>query len=204
MGEYGEIYYRTLDNINKKYLRRAEKSLQRLINITEDLDEITKFESGQLKLNLQRIDLVELTQEVIDALELKANESNVGVGLKKHYEPISVVADRERIRQVIANLIVNSIKYGRDGGTTEVRFYDMDEYILTEVADDGPGIEETHLPRLFERFYRVEESRSRDKGGSGLGLAIVKHIIDAHNQTINVRSTEDVGSTFSFTLKKAK
>lgn len=190
-------------NINKKYLRRAEKSLQRLINITEDLDEITKFESGQLQLNLERLNLTALALEVIDALELKAAESNIKLTLQKPNHIVTVIADRERVRQVVANLIVNSIKYGRDGGTTEVRFYDMDEYILTEVADDGPGIQEAHLPRLFERFFRVEESRSRDKGGSGLGLAIVKHIIDAHNQTINVRSTENVGSTFSFTLRKA-
>lgn len=191
-------------NINKKYLRRADKSLQRLINITDDLDEITKFESGRLQLHTERMDVVELAQEVVDSLELQASESEITVSLKKDYEPFWVSADKERIRQVLTNLIVNSIKYGREGGATEIRFYDMDEYILTEVADNGPGIEEKHLPRLFERFYRVEESRSRDKGGSGLGLAIVKHIVDAHDQTINARSTAGVGSTFSFTLEKSR
>ena len=123
---------------------------------------------------------------------------------KEEYDnPIRVVGDKEKVRQVFTNLIVNSIKYGKQGGETELRFYDMDENILTEISDNGIGIAKHHLPRLFERFYRVDKSRARDQGGTGLGLAIVKHIIEAHSQTINVRSAEGVGSTFSFTLKKA-
>lgn len=190
--------------INRDYLQRAERSVERMITIVEELDTITKLESGQMKLNIEKFDIVALTKEVFEQSEIHAKSKNIKLTFHKNYEkPIWVKADRERIRQVLTNLIVNSIKYGKENGTTDVRFYDMDDNLLIEVADDGIGINEKHLPRLFERFYRVDQSRSRDMGGSGLGLAIVKHIIEAHKQTINVRSTEHVGSTFSFTLSKA-
>lgn len=190
--------------INRDYLQRAERSVERMITIVEDLDTITKLESGQMQLNFEKFDIVALTKEVFEQSEIHAKSKNIKLMFHKNYDKsIMVKADKERIRQVLTNLIVNSIKYGRENGTTEVRFYDMDDNLLIEVADNGIGINEKHLPRLFERFYRVDQSRSRDMGGSGLGLSIVKHIIEAHKQTINVRSTENVGSTFSFTLSKA-
>jgi two-component system phosphate regulon sensor histidine kinase PhoR len=189
--------------INRDYLQRAERSVERMITIIEDLDTISKLESGQLTLNIEKFDIVALTKEVFEQSEMYAKSKNIRLIFNKNYDkPIRVKADKERIRQVLTNLIVNSIKYGKENGTTEIRFYDMDDNILVEVADNGIGINEKHLPRLFERFYRVDQSRSRDMGGSGLGLSIVKHIIEAHKQTINVRSTENVGSTFSFTLSK--
>jgi len=191
-------------SINRKYLEKAEKSTERLINIVNDLDTISGLEVGQLKPDLQRMDIVEVTKDVLDSFEMTTSKAKIKLTFNKSYDaPIWVMADRKGIRQVLVNLILNSINYGKENGTTEVRFYDMDERLLVEVADDGIGIAAKSLPRLFERFYRVDESRSRDKGGTGLGLAIVKHIMDAHRQTINVRSTEGIGSTFSFTLKKA-
>lgn len=190
-------------SVNRKYLLKAEKSTERLINIVNDLDTISGLEAGQLKPDMQRVDILELTKDVMDAFEMKANKAKIKLTFKKNYDtPLWVKADKKRIREVLANLILNSINYGKENGSTEVRFYDMDERLLVEVADNGIGIAAKQLPRLFERFYRVDESRSRDKGGTGLGLAIAKHIMDAHRQTINVRSTEGIGSTFSFTLKK--
>jgi two-component system phosphate regulon sensor histidine kinase PhoR len=139
---------------------------------------------------------------VVDAQEMKATAKGIILTFPEDLKPIFVLADRFRIRQVFVNLIVNSVKYGKEYGETKIRFYDSGENITVEIADNGIGISEEHLPRLFERFYRVDKSRSRDQGGTGLGLAIVKHIIEAHNQTIRVNSIEDVGTTFSFTLKK--
>ena len=192
------------DNINRRYLERVEKSVNRMISLVDDLDTITRIESNQLELKFQKINIIELSKEVIDSLETFANEQQIKVQFDKDYStPIYVNCDRDKIFQVLSNLIVNSIKYGKEKGLTEIRFYRMEGNILIEISDNGLGIDAHHLSRLFERFYRVEESRSRDKGGSGLGLAIVKHIIEAHNQTINVRSTRNVGSTFSFTLAKA-
>lgn len=190
--------------INEKFLRRTHKSVERMIRIIQDMETISKLEAGQMSLNIEEFDIVELAEEVIEMTEMKAEERGITVSIKNAGEKIRVKADIERIEQVLVNLIVNSIKYGRSGGETKIRFYDMDENILVEVADNGLGIPEKDLPRLFERFYRVDKSRARDMGGTGLGLAIVKHIIDAHKQTIHVRSTEGIGSTFSFTLKKAK
>jgi two-component system, OmpR family, phosphate regulon sensor histidine kinase PhoR len=190
--------------INVSYLQRAEKSVDRMIEMVSDLDEIAKLESAQLKVNLSTIDIYSLVDEVIDALDFKAKERKIKLIIKKADDkPLWVNADPIRITQVLTNLVVNSIYYGNEGGKTEIRFFDFDENILVEVADNGRGISEEHLPRLFERFYRIEKSRSRHDGGSGLGLAIVKHIIEAHNQTINVRSSIDKGATFSFTLAKA-
>lgn len=191
-------------SINRDYLERAIKSVDRMTAIIEDLDEITKLESGTIHMNLEKINIVDLVQEIVSALELKAKKNNVELKvLNDLQKPVWVMADYDRISQVLVNLIVNSIKYSSEEGETLIKFFDMDEVILIEVADNGIGIDEQHLPRLFERFYRTDSGRSRASGGTGLGLSIVKHIIEAHQQTINVRSTPGVGSTFSFTLKKA-
>lgn len=190
-------------NVNMAYLERTSKSVDRMINIVEDLVTISKIESDRLDLEMENFDIVELAKDIFDQTEMKAKKANLSISLEKDYDAISVLADRDKIIQVFTNLIVNSIKYGKDGGETKVRFYEMGENILIEVADNGIGISQQNLPRLFERFYRVDKSRSRDQGGTGLGLAIVKHILESHNQVINVRSTEDVGTTFSFTLQKS-
>lgn len=191
-------------NVRSKFLKKASNNVDRMTRIIDDLDTITKIESDTLELDVQNIDLAQCVRGVVEELENNADKMNISIRFNKRYEsPIFVKADEFRIGQVVSNLIINSINYGRKGGETEVRFHDMEERILVEVADDGPGIEKEHLPRLFERFYRVDKSRNRQDGGTGLGLAIVKHIIEAHNQTINVRSTPGVGSTFSFTLAKA-
>jgi two-component system, OmpR family, phosphate regulon sensor histidine kinase PhoR len=190
--------------INREYLIRTEKNIERMISIVEDLEVISRLESGELVLDITNTDIVSLAREVMDLLEIKAKKKGIQLFLREQYwNPILVHADKERIRQVLINLIDNSIKYGNENGKTKVSFFDMDEYILAEITDDGIGIEMKDLPRLFERFFRVDKSRSREQGGSGLGLAIVKHIIEAHDQTINVRSTQGVGTTFAFTLKKA-
>ena len=190
------------ETVNEQYLSRTSKSVDRMINIVEDLEMISKIESDRLDLEFTDWDIVSMTQDVFDQVEMKAKKRSVLLKFEKDYPSIKVNGDRDKIMQVMINLIVNSIKYGREGGSTEVRFYEMGENILIEVADDGIGISEDNLPRLFERFYRVDKSRSREQGGTGLGLAIVKHIIEAHKQNINVRSTEGVGTTFSFTLRK--
>lgn len=193
------------EKINVDYLERANKSVDRMIALIEDLDVISKLESGVIEMNINKINVVELAHESVASLSLKAKEKNITLTIQNTLnKPVWVLADAEKINQVLVNLIVNSIKYGKEGGETKIKFFDMDENILVEVADDGQGIEEKHHKRLFERFYRTDRGRARDAGGTGLGLAIVKHIIEAHHQTINLRSTVDVGSTFSFTLKKAK
>lgn len=192
------------EEVNMKYLKRTSKSVDRMINIVDDLEVITRLETEETQLEVGEFNIVELAKDVLDQLELKANESKIELSIQKEILTEFVVGDIDKIQQVFANLMSNSIKYGKEGGRTEVRFFDMNENILIEIADDGIGISEMDLPRLFERFYRVDKNRSRKIGGTGLGLAIVKHIIEAHNQTINVRSTIDVGSTFSFILKKAK
>ena len=191
-------------NINANYLQRANKSVDRMIALIDDLDEITKLESGSIDMNFSKFDLSALIVEVMHALELKANNEKIQLTfVNESLKPIWVLADSARINQVLVNLIVNSIKYGKEDGETLIKLFDMHDNILVEVADNGQGIAEEHLPRLFERFYRTDKGRDRNSGGTGLGLSIVKHIIEAHNQTINVRSTLDIGSTFSFTLKKA-
>jgi two-component system phosphate regulon sensor histidine kinase PhoR len=191
------------DNVNRKFLERASLATDRISSILEDLDTITKLEVDQIVIQLSQFDIVDLAKEVMESLEVKANEKNNTLRFKEKYEPIMVRADRVRIAQVLTNLIANAINYGNEGGKTDVRFYTLDDAIVVEVSDNGPGIAEKDLPRLFERFYRVEQSRNRNQGGSGLGLAIVKHIVETqHGQTLNVRSTEGVGSTFSFTLEK--
>lgn len=191
-------------NINRKFLEKAAKSTDRMVALLDDLDAISRIETGNLELKYQEFDLVEMAKEVVDSLEQKAQKKSIDLIIKDNSQkPIMVYGDTSKIEQVLVNLVANSLNYGRENGETRIRFYDMEETILLEVSDNGIGIAEEHLPRLFERFYRVDKSRDRNQGGTGLGLAIVKHIIDLHDQTINVRSTEDVGSTFSFTLKKA-
>ncbi|MBL4593489.1 MAG: sensor histidine kinase [Flavobacteriales bacterium] len=190
--------------INVSYLQKANKSVERMIALIENLDEITKLESGMIEMDIEKIDLVELIKEVITLLELKAKKNNTTIiFVDQPNKPLWVKIDKGGITQVLVNLVVNSIKYGKEGGETLIKVFDMDDNLLVEVADNGQGIAEEHLPRLFERFYRIDKGRARESGGTGLGLSIVKHIIEAHNQTINVRSAIDVGSTFSFTLKKA-
>jgi two-component system phosphate regulon sensor histidine kinase PhoR len=192
------------EDINKKFLRRAANNVERLHFIVEDLEEIARLETGEMKLDIQPFGIRKLTEEVIEDLEMTAEEMNIELVLKEGAEQnFRVKADREKIRRVLMNLVVNSIKYGRHDGNTKIGFYDMDNYILVEIADNGIGIEEIYLKRVFERFFRADKSRSRKQGGSGLGLSIVKHIIEAHNQTINLRSTYGIGSTFGFTLEKA-
>lgn len=193
------------DEINIKYLGRAKKSVNRLIAIVEDLEEITKFESGELELKKTTFDLNDLTKQVIDFLDMKATGLKVKVTLHTPQNiAYSVKADQKRIRQVLINLIDNAIKYGdKDKGRVDISIYDFHDYYLTEISDNGGGIPEEFLYRIFERFFRTDVARSRQKGGSGLGLAIVKHIIEAHHQKISVRNNLDKGSTFSFTLKKA-
>ena len=191
--------------INYDYLTRADNNLERLISLVEDLDNITKLESGREILKLEKFNLVDLVHEVFGLLEHRAEEKNIKLRFNKKYDkPINVKADREKLVQVFSNLILNAINYGRYEGFCEVRFIDMPQNILIEVADDGIGVSPEDLPRLFERFFRADKSRSRNQGGTGLGLAIVKHIIESHGQSISVRSQVDVGTTFSFTLEKVK
>ncbi|MFT4595672.1 MAG: two-component system phosphate regulon sensor histidine kinase PhoR, partial [Psychroserpens sp.] len=175
--------------INRKFLIRADHSVDRMISVVEDLEEISSLESGRVELKLEDINVVELAREVIEMQEMKASDRNMEIKLGATYDrPINVLADSNQIKQVYTNLLDNAIKYGNENGSIILRFYDMDQNTLCEVADNGPGIAEHHIPRLFERFYRVDKARDRHAGGTGLGLAIVKHIIEAHEQTINVRS----------------
>jgi two-component system phosphate regulon sensor histidine kinase PhoR len=189
-------------SINKNYLMRAEKSVDRMIMIIDDLEAISQLETGELQIEPERFDIAVLLKDVVDAQEMKATGKGIILTIPEDNKQVFVYADRFRIRQVLVNLIVNSIKYGKEYGETKTRFYDVGDNILIEISDNGIGIAKEHLSRLFERFYRVDKSRSRDQGGTGLGLAIVKHIIEAHSQTINVMSTEGVGTVFSFKLKK--
>ena len=192
--------------IRKKYLKRAEKGVERLIYIVEDLDMITKLEVGDLNLDYSEFDIVELIQNVFDLLEMKSEKKKITLAFENyHIQPNFVRGDKDRIQQIIENLIVNSIKYGKVNGTTEVAVVNLTkEKVLVRVSDNGEGIEKQNIPRLFERFYRVNKSGSRSEGGSGLGLAIVKHIIEAHKEKIYVESEFGIGSEFSFTLEKAK
>ncbi|WP_420320550.1 sensor histidine kinase [Flagellimonas sp.] len=191
--------------IREKYLTRANKGVERLIYIVKDLDLITKLEVGELKLEREDFDIIELIQNVFDLLEMKAAKKNVVLTFDMEYEPIYVNADKEKIQQLVSNLLVNSIKYGHEKGTTEVSVENLiRNKVIVRITDNGYGIPKQHIPRLFERFFRVDQSGSRSEGGSGLGLSIVKHIIEAHDEKIFVESEEGVGSEFSFTLEKAK
>lgn len=192
--------------LRKKYLQRAEKGVERLIYIVQDLDMITKLEMGDLNLNFTKFNIVELIQNVFDLLEMKADEKGIMLMFdSKYIKPIMVYADQEKIQQVLTNFVVNSIKYGKDNGTTEVSIEDLvNNKVIVRIKDNGEGIDKKHLPRLFERFFRVDKSGARTEGGSGLGLSIVKHIIEGHDEKIYVESTPGQGSEFSFTLEKTK
>jgi two-component system phosphate regulon sensor histidine kinase PhoR len=190
--------------VNRDFLDRASNGVDRLIKIVEDLDMITQLESGVMSMRVVRMDLAQLVRGLIIELEIQAREKKVKLVCAMP-EPVWVMADRDRMAQVFLNLFTNAINYGREGGVCEVRAFPLEEeQVLVEVSDDGIGISAEHLPRLFERFYRVGKSRARHEGGSGLGLAIVKHIIESHGQGISVRSEEGRGTTFSFTLPVAK
>lgn len=193
-------------NIREKYLDRASKGVERLIYIVKDLDMITKLEVGDLRLDIEPFDIVELVAGVFEMFEMKCAKKKITLTFDREYkDPIFVVADKERVQQVVSNLIVNSIKYGREKGTTEVSIENLiKNKVIIRVTDNGEGIIKANIPRLFERFYRVDKSGSRKEGGSGLGLAIVKHIIEAHDEKIFIDSQYGVGSEFSFTLEKSK
>jgi len=189
--------------VNREYLKRTEKSIERLVKILEDLDEISQLESGQMKLKITRFDLVILAREVMEMLEMKAQKLLMRISVNDPGKPIMVEGDKNKIRQVLTNIIDNSIRYGNhENGKIKITFFDMDENILTEITDNGIGIDPADLVRVFERFYRTDRGRAATKKGKGLGLAIVKHILEAHQQTINVRSAVGKGTTFGFTLKK--
>ena len=194
------------DKLRQKYLKRADKGVERLIYIIKDLDMITKLEAGDLRLQLESFDIIDLIKNVFELLEMKAAKKKISLVFDMECDrQVMVVGDRERVQQVLSNLIVNSIKYGRHKGTTEVSIENLiKNKVIVRITDNGEGIEEEHIPRLFERFYRIDKSGSRKEGGSGLGLAIVKHIIEAHDEKIYVESDHGVGSEFSFTLEKAE
>lgn len=189
--------------INRLYLERTEKNIDRLINILNDLDEISKLEIGDINLHFTNFDIVALARDIVDSVELDAEKS--GISLKINAAAAlsyMVYADKSQISQVLVNLITNSIKYGKQGGITKINFIDMIDKVIVEVQDDGIGISKEHQVRIFERFYRVDKSRSREQGGTGLGLAIVKHIMEAHGEKVSMRSEQGVGTTFSFSLTK--
>ena len=191
--------------INRKYLERAEKSIDRLINIVSDLDTISKLENDMNRLKMEEFDIVALTKEIVEQLEIEAAKRSIRLSVKgadSLPSPFWVTADKHFVGQVLVNLITNSIHYGKDGGTTRIRFRDMADKVLVEVEDTGIGIPKEDMPRIFERFYRVDKGRSRGQGGTGLGLAIVKHIVEAHGERITVRSELGAGTTFAFPLKK--
>ena len=191
--------------VSEKYLKRASKGVERLIYVVKDLDLITKLEAGDLRLEKEEFDIIELIKSVFELLEMKASKKDITLTFDMEYpRPIMVIGDAEKIRQVLTNLLVNSIKYGHSNGTTELSVENLiRNKVIIRVTDNGEGIPSSHIPRLFERFYRVDQSGSRKEGGSGLGLSIVKHIIEAHDEKIYVESEVEVGSEFSFTLEKA-
>lgn len=191
---------------NKRFLEKTAKNTERLVNLLNDLDEISKLERGELKLHKQYFVIQDLVREVYESLSWKADQKNISFSIKKGCEPpLTVFADEEKIRQVLNNLMDNSIKYGKVGGSTVASMYNTDDKnILIEISDDGMGINEKYLDRVFERFFRTADGRERDVTGSGLGLSICKHIIEAHGHNIHVRSKENVGTTIGFTLISKK
>lgn len=192
-------------DINILYLNKAAKSIDRLVGMVDDLESISKLEAGELIVEVRTFDLTDLIQDAIDQLEIQAKEKKVTLKFSDDSnKSVYVNGDRDLIRQVIVNLLVNSIKYGVSGGETIISYADGGDKVIVDIADNGIGIEKGHLPRLFERFYRVDKSRSREQGGTGLGLAIVKHIIEAHHQYISVQSEIGKGTTFSFSLQLSK
>ncbi|MBO9632850.1 MAG: sensor histidine kinase [Chitinophagaceae bacterium] len=191
------------EKVRTKFLQNTSKNVDRLVNLVNDLDEISRLESGAQLLYKQNFIIQDLIRETYDSLSIKTQARQIKTSIKKGCEaPITVFADKEKIKQVLINLVENACKYGKNGGTIVASVYKTDDsHVLIEIGDDGIGIEEEHLDRIFERFYRTDTARSRDKGGTGLGLAICKHIIEAHGQSIHVRSTPDVGTTIGFTLE---
>jgi two-component system phosphate regulon sensor histidine kinase PhoR len=193
------------DSINVEYLKRADKSVDRMIQIIDDLETISQLEIGTLELDIEKYDITQQLRDILEALELQAKKRDIKLQLAKKYDkPIYVKADKFRVRQVLVNLITNSIKYGVSNGKTLININLFDDQVIIEIKDNGIGIEEKHLARLFERFYRVDKGRSREQGGTGLGLAIVKHIVEAHGETIDVSSKVNEGTTITFTLKRAE
>lgn len=194
-------------SINTKYLKKSIKNIDRMIDMVDDLETISALESGRLDLNISTFDMVEYVTEIIDSYEYSSKKYGIDIFIsnKFNHPEILVEADQEKLRQVFTNLIDNAIKYigVKPNPRIKISFYDLDENVLIEISDNGIGISEEYIPRLFERFYRIDQGRSREHGGTGLGLAIVKHIMEAHKQTINIRSSLDIGTTFSFTLKCA-
>ncbi|MGQ9846810.1 MAG: sensor histidine kinase [Bacteroidales bacterium] len=191
------------NSVNRKFLEKAEKNVNRMIAIIQDLETISKIENDEIKLVYEDFDIVVLIKEIFEMLENKAEKRKIKFYLINQTKSFLVRADRQRIADVLYNLLLNSINYGKDGGKTSVYIHDLDNKVLVEISDNGIGIEEKYLSRIFERFFRVDKSRSSDIGGTGLGLAIVKHILEAHQQQVYVKSTFGVGSSFSFTLNKA-
>lgn len=193
------------EEINRVYLERTDKNVERLLHILNDLDEIAKYESGELGFDRVVFDVKALAREIIESLEIDSRKYGVTIKTSpNNNSPIWVNADRNRITQVLMNLVTNSLRYGKKGGTTKIGFVDMFEKVMVEVEDDGIGIAKEHMSRIFERFYRVDKSRSREHGGTGLGLSIVKHILEAHGEQISCRSELGKGTTFSFSLTKGK
>ena len=191
------------NEVNTKFLQSTARNVDRLVNLVDDLDAISKLESGEQELHFQNFIIQDLLKDVYDSLYINTKEKDIKCIIKKGCEfPLNVHADKEKIRQVLINLVDNAIKYGKNNGVVEASFYNIDgRTVLIEISDDGAGIADEHLPRIFERFYRTDMARSRKVGGSGLGLSICKHIIEAHKQTIHVRSKIDVGTTFGFSLQ---
>lgn len=190
--------------INMKYLIQADKNINRMIAIVNDLETISRLESGELKLNFKVYDIVQQVKEIFEMYEMMAQQNKISLIIEtKKVKEIMVYADRKKISQVLINLIVNSLRYGNPNGYTKVKIRENGEKVIVRVEDNGIGIAEENLNRIFERFFRVDKSRSRDQGGTGLGLAIVKHIIEGHNQSITVESIVDKGTTFRFTLDSA-
>lgn len=189
-------------SINRKYLEQSQKNIERLVATISDLEDISRLESGNLQLSPSRFDLRGLIAQTVETLDIQAAARRITIVQPNADIPVMVTADRERMSQVIVNLLSNSIKYGNDGGQTTIRLIDMFDKVMVEVKDNGIGLTPEQLPRIFERFYRADKSRSRSAGGTGLGLAIVKHILEAHHETITVRSTHGSGTTFSFTISK--
>jgi two-component system, OmpR family, phosphate regulon sensor histidine kinase PhoR len=194
------------DRVNRKFLLNASKSIDRLVRLVDDLDEISKLESGKISVIQEAFVMQDLVRDVYEELSLKAKQKHIQLLFKKGTErPVVVSADKQKLKQVLVNLVENAIKYGNENGSVTAGCYEVDDKnVYTEITDDGPGISDEHLPRIFERFYRADRSRSRAIGGTGLGLAIVKHIIEAHGHSVNVRSTVGVGSSFGFTLDSGK
>ena len=188
------------ESVNRDFLQKADRNVERLAGIVSDLETITQYEAGELELQRSEFDLSEMMREVVESLEFQAGRERISLQFQDPGKPIIVCADSFRIRQVLTNLGTNSIRYGKENGISRFKIMPMGEKVRIEVADTGLGIPEKDLSRIFERFYRVDKSRSRNKGGSGLGLAIVKHIVEAHGEQIDVMSTEGAGSVFGFSL----